>query len=873
MSLHTRRDNSKPPLQQENSKTLDYTVNFNSAFVVEPLAALSPGSAVQHQSGYHRITSLSEQDTAYYGPEHFPHPSEDIHQHGLGIKASPGDRSSPVTPASTSTLLSPPPAHSQSPYGPVDNGPKLEGNRVWEDNISMTESYQPFVADLETESLRKNTTAPTLQSFEPPEPECRAKRRLHYGKANWLAVSVMVLSVYSTLLSGLWLGVALAKPRFGHRISNHSSMPPATASLVAAIFAKTIELSLVTVFVTFLGQVLSRRALVKNSRGITISEMSMRQWIMQPGTMITHWQTFRYAALTFLGFVSLLGALTAMLYTTASDALVAPQLKMGPLEHRWLYGKVATSFANEQYIQQKCQTPIPNTTDPQYGPSTCIAIEHSGQAYHNYMQYLSNWTNNIAVGILSGEMSQRPLPLAMLYDNTTVQGSWIHVDNMTEISQKYSNTRYNRTVVNVTMAMPHAGVFAATRDPINNILQPQDLNGLGEYDVHASVPSPITNVLCASMQREELVPIVFSEWPTGKGPSTNLTGWPNSQGIPKSPSWLNRTSVDDLFGFGEKYRRRPPVFPKLPLPYNTVSNDTGNYIDSIYILATSATGDYTMCSMRASITTRCSTQYHASLSGGSLNAHCEDSQDSLAYGKSYTNATEGVIATDWADVATEWALALSLNAGINDAMASNARLLSQLIPTDQALNPSLPSIAEALAVLSGCTLLLSSIDSPFIHYWNYSTTVATLAEPQYQAFPATVRTREYASGGTQRWQGIFYLVLFLTFATNVFCLIYFIVRHGLVADFIEPQNLFALSLNSPPSHALDGACGGGPEGEQLIVNWHIKMDLEREHFYIQNRQGTPDIVRRRRRPLEFEMDTSPVMKTYNKLSSKHSSIL
>ncbi|KAL8824532.1 MAG: hypothetical protein Q9191_004994 [Dirinaria sp. TL-2023a] len=418
------------------------------------------------------------------------------------------------------------------------------------------------------------------------------------------------------------------------------------------------------------------------------------------------------------------------------------------------------------------------------------------------------------------------------------------------------------------MAMPHAGVFAATRDPVNSILQPQDLNGLGEYDVHASVPSPSTNVLCASMQREELKPMVFSEWPAGKGPATNLTGWPTSQAIPKWPNWLNRTTVDDLFEFGEKYGRRPPVFSKLPLPYNTVSNDTGMYIDTIYILATSATGDYTMCSMRASVTAGCSTQYHASLSGGSLNTRCEDPQDSLAYGRLHANVTDGIIATDWADVATEWALALSLNAGINDAMASNARLLSQLIPTQQALDTSLPSIAEALAVLSGCTLLLSSIDSPFIQYWNYSTTEAALAEPQYQSFPATLRKREYASGGTQRWQGIFYIILFLTFATNVFCLIYFIVRHGLVADFIEPQNLFALSLNSPPSDALDGACGGGPEGEQFAVNWHIKMDPEREHFYIQNTQGVPNIGRRRRRPLEVEMETSPVTKTYNKLSKR-----
>ena len=110
-------------------------------------------------------------------------------------------------------------------------------------------------------------------------PECRANQKLHHGKGNWLAVSIMVLSVYSTLLSGLWLGVAIAKPRFGHGITNNSRMTPATASLVAAAIAKSIELSFVTVFITFLGQVLSRRALIKRSRGITISEMSMRQWV------------------------------------------------------------------------------------------------------------------------------------------------------------------------------------------------------------------------------------------------------------------------------------------------------------------------------------------------------------------------------------------------------------------------------------------------------------------------------------------------------------------------------------------------------------------------------------------------------------------
>lgn len=359
----------------------------------------------------------------------------------------------------------------------------------------------------------------------------------------------------------------------------------------------------------------------------------------------------------------------------------------------------------------------------------------------------------------------------------------------------------------------------------------------------------------------------------GNGTAANLTGWPVGFNIPTYPDWLNSTPVDDLFEFGEKYGRRPPVFPKLPTPYNTVLNATGWFADSIYLLATSATGEYTMCSLRASLTTKCSTRYSASLSGGSMNAHCEDLGDELAYTNSSRNATDGVINKDWAVVAAEWGRALSLNAGITDGAASNARLLSQLIPTTPALDPSLPSIAEALAVLSACTLLLSSSDSPFIHFWNYSTTVTTLEEPQYQGFRAAFRYKDYTSGGNQRWQGVFYVVLALTFVTNLFCLIFFVVRRGLVTDFIEPQNLFSLSLNSPPSHALDGACGSGPEGEQLIMNWHIKMDQEREHFYIENGQGPPPSKRRPTRPLDFEMDTNPIVNTYTKLSSRHSSLL
>ena len=74
--------------------------------------------------------------------------------------------------------------------------------------------------------------------------------------------------------------------------------------------------------------------------------------------------------------------------------------------------------------------------------------------------------------------------------------------------------------------------------------------------------------------------------------------------------------------------------------------------------------------------------------------------------------------------------------------------------------------------------------------------------------------------------------------------------------------------------AVEGGCGGGRVGEQLLMNWHVKMDPEREHFYIQNGEGREvKGTARRRRTSDFEMDSSPALKTYQKLSSKHSSLL
>ena len=224
-----------------------------------------------------------------------------------------------------------------------------------------------------------------------------------------------MLSIYSTVLSGMWVMLAIKRLRYGHRITATGKLSPNTASVIFTAFAKSIELSFVTVFVAFLGQLLSARAINKHEKGITIAEMTMRSWVIQPGTMITHKESVRYAGGTFLGVFALLAALIAMLYTTASDALVTPKLKFGKSDHRMMYGQVATSFANTVYVEDQCTTPIQRKTDPtnNQNQDTCIQIQHAGEAYHNYMQYMATWVGNIDSGNGSSDLAHRPEPVAV----------------------------------------------------------------------------------------------------------------------------------------------------------------------------------------------------------------------------------------------------------------------------------------------------------------------------------------------------------------------------------------------------------------------------------------------------------------------------
>lgn len=184
---------------------------------------------------------------------------------------------------------------------------------------------------------------------------------------------------------------------------------------------------------------------------------------------------------------------------------------------------------------------------------------------------------------------------------------------------------------------------------------------------------------------------------------------------------------------------------------------------------------------------------------------------------------------------------MDLNGGLTDGNASNARILTQLALKQPKLPPYLPSLAEALAVYGSAMLVIGSIGTPFIHYWRYDLPNNIIPDPQGQLdqFHASVITQQYTSGHINSWQNMFYVVLVLVFVINICCAVYLILRAEQVTDFTEPQNLFALAINSPPSAQLKGSCGAGPENRDLVVPWRVEYVKDSNHYFFEEANEKP----------------------------------
>jgi hypothetical protein len=610
----------------------------------------------------------------------------------------------------------------------------------------------------DSDNLAGKPAFDTTYGFDPSK-ECPTRGSFHSSRFTWMNAAIVSIGSVSTILAAMFVMLALKGQRYGNFIGNEfdSKMTISTAILLTSVIAKTIELTFVTAFVAFLGQVISRKAFIQNS-GVTLSEMTMWRWVVQPGTLFTQSEIARYAGFSFLGALTLLSTLFSTVYVTAATALVQPIAKESEWHSKAMMGLVSTDFASLQHIQDSCKLPIAPGIDDTYLSTTCMQISHAARSMYNEQTFLGSWSDFLSSGNFTSDQRQRPAVVGLQYGNSTIVPQWINIIDTTEASNLHK-----RAVNNVTLVLPHVGVVDAIHNQRNRMPRSESSNSIGPYSLWASVPSPMINVLCVHMTKEELEPIVFESWPQNKllnntvnldnwFTSGNFTTWKTAAKTSNETQFSNKTrfmdmatttsktAVDDIFEWYKKDTETmldyPPVFPKLPNPFNTVLNHT-SFSDgrsAIYVLGQGAslddksykgpdlTGKYPLCRIKAGITPDCSTRYSISVAGSKVEVLCGDRAGEMAFVKTRPSAATIEGHPNWRDLGADWSSSLSLHTGISDGYASNNRLLMQLLlrPEDNGsvnLDPKLPSLAEVLASLASDTLVLATKDAPFVEFF------------------------------------------------------------------------------------------------------------------------------------------------------------
>ena len=257
-------------LRQPSSHLSDYSLNSNSTLVP------SPSSPPLHRQGRLRANSGAEEDASVHGAGVSLQDG-----HGLGISSLNEQKRvsmtrKPVESRSSSVT------HGFADLSPSPMAADRSGvDRFDEDQEESLRSdfspasHRPFTSNSDREPLRESFPSTEVDS------ECRMKKWPENGRGSCLAVSILILSIYSTVFSGIWLTLAIMKLPYRNTVSR-VGVPFTTASTLYTAFAKSIELSFVAVFVAFIGQVLSKRAKL-HPKGITTADISVRSWVIQPG--------------------------------------------------------------------------------------------------------------------------------------------------------------------------------------------------------------------------------------------------------------------------------------------------------------------------------------------------------------------------------------------------------------------------------------------------------------------------------------------------------------------------------------------------------------------------------------------------------------
>ena len=202
------------------------------------------------------------------------------------------------------------------------------------------------------------------------------------------------------------------------------------------------------------------------------------------------------------------------------------------------------------------------------------------------------------------------------------------------------------------------------------------------------------------------------------------------------------------------------------------------FSDSIYLLvriplqgAEEAEQDFAICQMRGYLSADCASHYNVTTAGRSIRSSCEVNDD-MTYARQYP-ALEATRSYSYREVLPTWATMLTLDDNVDPEAGRLQRMLAQFVMRTQPwgsieYSPLLPTLAEALSVLSCSMLIQSTIQSTTSHQWLYANEM--LSPPTWEAFNVSMKSQQQASGTTRDWQSVFFLVLILVSVGNCGCL-------------------------------------------------------------------------------------------------------
>ncbi|CAG8959736.1 hypothetical protein HYFRA_00001642 [Hymenoscyphus fraxineus] len=536
-----------------------------------------------------------------------------------------------------------------------DLGMRKEESGVY--NSSVVDDEKEFAGPPKPSFYQRVKSAFHL-SREPLPDNCSD---IYYGKADWRSIGNLLLAVYATVLSGISLAIAVWQPQYGKWISPNGLIIPSTADLLFSIIAKSIEIASVGLYMTFLGQCLTKRCL--RSRGIGLPDIAVREWLLQPGFVIWSLENLKYASTTLLGFNSFLTAIAVFFFTVASNSLVSPHITLGNWESTQFYGEARQNFGNSVIIKEECWAPINARFDQKDVGESCMNVLASGLALQDLNNYMKEWAI-LAKDHNNATDFNRPVATSSIFTDTRTSGSWVEKSTH-NISADYAT--YGRVVNNITLSMPHPVVYYSVR---KEFPMAKKGSGFGEHTMKASVVSPTSNTMCVNMNRTEVAPLVYVEWPRAQLTIINTDGimskvaakdWDKDLyvNLTKYESNITATNVGSIFKWGSKYNRQPPIFPQWPIDFNSVININIPHGDSIYILIKSPnTTDYTICQMQGYLSPDCSTKHVQKVGATSLQSDCNDKD--LSFAASIAPATfHSSPDPDFRDVLGVWALSPS----------------------------------------------------------------------------------------------------------------------------------------------------------------------------------------------------------------------